>query len=107
MAEAARQLEGNEAFWDVHDYLYENQQTLKQGRIDTVAVAELSRSEKIELYSPFADRECLHCHQGARGYETLPKHVEARERLQNGELRCFSCHFLKHSVHELDKSSGL
>ncbi|MCH7992986.1 MAG: thioredoxin domain-containing protein [Planctomycetes bacterium] len=41
MAEAARQLEGNDAFWDVHDYLYENQQTLKQGKIDTAAVAEV------------------------------------------------------------------
>ncbi|MCH9034320.1 MAG: thioredoxin domain-containing protein [Planctomycetes bacterium] len=41
MAEAARQLEGNDAFWDVHDYLYENQQTLKQGKIDTALVAEV------------------------------------------------------------------
>lgn len=41
MAEAARQLEGNEAFWDVHDYLFENQQALRQGKIETTAVAEV------------------------------------------------------------------
>ena len=59
--------------------------------------------EKIELYEPYNDRECLHCHAGARSYEEHPQHVKAREKLQQGRLRCFSCHFKKHGLDSLHK----
>lgn len=59
--------------------------------------------ERIELYEPYNNRECLHCHSGSRAFEENEQHVQARARLQEGELRCFSCHFKKHGVHELDR----
>ncbi|MFQ5463583.1 MAG: vitamin K epoxide reductase family protein [Phycisphaerae bacterium] len=40
MAEAARLLGGNEAFWRAHDFLFANQHTLKRGKMTAQAVAE-------------------------------------------------------------------
>ena len=56
--------------------------------------------DKIELYAPYNNRECLHCHRDSRAFEEHPQHVKARERLEDGELRCFACHFKKHGVHD-------
>lgn len=57
--------------------------------------------EKIELYEPYKNRECLHCHEGSRAFEEHPQHVASRDRLQSNELRCFACHFKKHGVHDM------
>ena len=54
--------------------------------------------DKIELYEPYSDRECLHCHEGARNFEQLEQHIEVREKLKDGRLRCFSCHFNTHDI---------
>jgi cytochrome c-type protein NapC len=54
--------------------------------------------DKIELYEPYNDRECLHCHAGSRVFEELPEHVKVRDKLKDGALRCFSCHFQAHDI---------
>ena len=58
--------------------------------------------EHIELYTPFANRECLHCHDGARSFEESPIHEGIMETLKNDELSYTECHNLFHEVAELD-----
>jgi protein-disulfide isomerase len=40
MAEAARILGGNEAFWKAHDFLFDNQDKLRRGRLAPAALAD-------------------------------------------------------------------
>jgi len=56
---------------------------------------------KIELYEPFKNRECLHCHGGARTFEEQDFHIEYREALQTNETSCLECHDLTHEVEKL------
>jgi nitrate/TMAO reductase-like tetraheme cytochrome c subunit len=61
--------------------------------------------EHIKLYTPYNNRECLHCHDGARGFEDNSEHKQERARIQRNELSCLSqgCHPNVHAVDELDK----
>jgi nitrate/TMAO reductase-like tetraheme cytochrome c subunit len=56
---------------------------------------------KIELYEPFQNRECLHCHDGARTFEEQDFHIEYREALATNETSCLECHDLAHDVEKL------
>jgi nitrate/TMAO reductase-like tetraheme cytochrome c subunit len=49
---------------------------------------------EIALYDPFENRECLHCHNGARSFEEHPVHVPLRAQIGTGELKCVGCHNL-------------
>ena len=55
--------------------------------------------EKIELYEPYKNRECLHCHGGARNF--LEAHGEDVPSLQSNETSCLDCHDLFHAVDEV------
>jgi cytochrome c-type protein NapC len=64
--------------------------------------------KKIKLYSPYNNRECLHCHAGARSYEEGATHNEEplrRRLISENKLSCISsgCHNLVHNVEGLDK----
>ncbi len=59
--------------------------------------------EELELYEPFSNRECLHCHEGARSYEENDLHAEMLGELATGELSCLECHA---SVHEVESIHG-
>lgn len=52
--------------------------------------------ENIQLYSPYANRECLHCHSGARRFEEL--HADDMSVLVADEIACMDCHGLAHDV---------
>jgi len=52
--------------------------------------------EKIELYSPYLNRECLYCHTGGRRFEDLHEHDMAS--LVNNEISCMDCHGKAHDV---------
>ncbi len=58
--------------------------------------------EKIELYDPYENRECLHCHDGARSFEEHPVHSSMLTQFKDEELSCLECHVLTHSVAELE-----
>lgn len=60
--------------------------------------------EKIVLYSPYENRECLYCHDGARSFEENVIHTGIRDVLQANKISCLSCHNL---VHNVDKLEGL
>jgi cytochrome c-type protein NapC len=62
--------------------------------------------EKIKLYTPFNNRECLHCHAGTRVFEEEPKHTKTPEMMQqimSNQLSCMTakCHSIVHDVDTL------
>ena len=62
--------------------------------------------EKIKLYRPFNNRECLHCHAGARSYLEDKNHLEKPETLplaNANKLSCMAsdCHDVMHDVEDL------
>jgi cytochrome c-type protein NapC len=59
--------------------------------------------EKIALYEPYNNRECLHCHAGARSFEESELHVEIRDELRTNQTSCLECHDV---VHEVDQLAG-
>jgi cytochrome c-type protein NapC len=64
--------------------------------------------EKIKLYEPFNNRECLHCHAGARSFEEGAVHNADPETLpavKANKLSCLSsgCHEVVHNVGDLNK----
>jgi nitrate/TMAO reductase-like tetraheme cytochrome c subunit len=58
---------------------------------------------KPELYGPYQNRECLHCHSGARSFEESEMHIEMREELTTDETSCLECHDMTHSTENLCK----
>ena len=58
----------------------------------------------IHLYQPFNNRECLHCHEGARSFQS-PTHLAMMDQLKGNQLSCVSsgCHDTVHKVETLDK----
>lgn len=57
--------------------------------------------EKLELYEPYQNRECLSCHGGARSFLEGEVHVDFIEELKSGETSCLECHDVVHDVDEL------
>lgn len=56
--------------------------------------------EKIELYEPYNNRECLHCHAGARSFEESDLHKEMRADLGSNTTSCLECHDVVHQAGE-------
>lgn len=62
----------------------------------------------IKLYNPYNNRECLHCHLGARSFEQGAIHnadPQTMADIKSNKLSCVSsgCHDLVHNVASLDK----
>ena len=55
-------------------------------------------TEEIELYSPYRNRECLHCHAGARAFLENELHAEVLAELRSEEMSCLDCHGEVHEV---------
>jgi cytochrome c-type protein NapC len=65
------------------------------------------KPEDIKLYTPYNNRECLHCHAGARAYEEASSHHKTPDMLAlatANRLSCTSsgCHDIVHDVATLD-----
>lgn len=63
-------------------------------------------SADIALYEPFNNRECLHCHDGARTFEQQSAHnrtPQALADMKSNALSCASsrCHDIVHDVESL------
>jgi cytochrome c-type protein NapC len=56
--------------------------------------------EKITLYTPYNNRECLHCHLGARSFESSAIHLAMLDSLKSNETSCLTsgCHDVVHNV---------
>jgi cytochrome c-type protein NapC len=62
--------------------------------------------DKIELRTPYNNRECLHCHQGARSFEEGATHNMEEGRLalmKSNRLSCMTseCHSSTHDIKNL------
>lgn len=57
--------------------------------------------KQIKLYEPYNNRECLHCHGGARSFEANDVHQSVRAELAKGSTSCLECHSTIHNVHAL------
>ena len=58
--------------------------------------------DEIELYSPYQNRECLHCHVGARSFDEL--HSNDMPELTSNEISCMECHGPAHEIHDLEQA---
>jgi len=60
-------------------------------------------SQPIHLYTPYNNRECLHCHLGARSFESDATHSAIRDDLVSNQLSCLTsgCHDGVHNVAQL------
>ena len=61
------------------------------------------KTGEIKLYQPFNNRECLHCHAGARSSLETSGHqktADLRQKADNNEMSCMSsrCHDITHDV---------
>jgi nitrate/TMAO reductase-like tetraheme cytochrome c subunit len=64
--------------------------------------------QTIHLYSPYNNRECLHCHEGARSFVEAVTHKSApgrMEAIRGNRVSCMSkdCHGPVHDVAHVDK----
>lgn len=61
----------------------------------------------IQLYHPYNNRECLHCHAGARSFVDDPIHSAMMDTLTSNKLSCVSsgCHDVVHNVSGLAKDT--
>jgi cytochrome c-type protein NapC len=57
--------------------------------------------EKIELSQPYQNRECLHCHAGARSYEESDGHADDLADIASGKTSCLECHETVHDTESL------
>jgi len=62
--------------------------------------------EEIKLYSPFHNRECLHCHAQMRAFLEEPRHTKQPDlmaKLKSNQVSCMSsgCHDIVHNVSTL------
>jgi len=62
------------------------------------------KPEDIKLYTPFNNRECLHCHLGARSFEKPKIHNVMMASLTDNKTSCLTggCHDTVHNVGGLD-----
>jgi len=60
--------------------------------------------DKLALYDPFKNRECLHCHANARSFEETSPHKEMKEQLVGNDMSCLTCHNKVHDVANIDKT---
>jgi cytochrome c-type protein NapC len=54
--------------------------------------------EKLALYQPFPNANCLHCHDDARRFVEAPAHKPNLDALTQGSMSCLSCHNMKHDL---------
>lgn len=51
---------------------------------------------KIELYQPYPNRNCLHCHEDARRYIEAPPHQPFLAEMASNNRSCLQCHAVAH-----------
>ena len=91
----------DEACYTCHtDYVMYGTLLTKLHGLRHVYVQYLSKPENpIRLYTPYNNRECLHCHAGARSFEDGAVHMAIMSDIVSNQISCISsgCH---NNVHD-------
>jgi cytochrome c-type protein NapC len=58
--------------------------------------------KKIELYQPYPNSNCLHCHADARRFVEGVAHRPVLDALYAGTTACVSCHQIAHDMAKVD-----
>jgi cytochrome c-type protein NapC len=53
---------------------------------------------KLTLYEPYANSNCLHCHDDARRFREQPAHAPVMESITTGSMSCLTCHRVAHDM---------
>lgn len=77
-----------------------------RGLRHVIAYYSGSPPDTVKLYSPYKNRECLHCHAGSRSFEESPGHQDPQtplDAIEEGTVSCLEggCHDVAHGVDEL------
>ncbi|MDA8019004.1 MAG: NapC/NirT family cytochrome c [Thermoanaerobaculia bacterium] len=54
--------------------------------------------ETLELYQPYQNRECLHCHGASRSFVEGELHVDLLDDMRSNEVSCLECHEQVHDA---------
>jgi len=70
----------------------------------------IPQPDKIKLYTPYNNRECLHCHLGARTFEEEPRHRKTPDmmaKIKSNQMSCMSsnCHDVIHNIDDLKNAT--
>jgi cytochrome c-type protein NapC len=57
--------------------------------------------EKLALYQPYANSNCLHCHDDARRFREQPAHAPVMESITAGTTSCLTCHRVAHDLNKV------
>jgi cytochrome c-type protein NapC len=66
-------------------------------------LGQIPAPDKLALYKPYSNRNCLHCHDDARRFSESPPHQPVLARLRSGETSCLSCHTVAHDMKKVEK----
>jgi cytochrome c-type protein NapC len=58
--------------------------------------------KKIELYKPYPNSNCLHCHDDMRRFVEGPAHRPILDALYTGKTSCLSCHRIAHDLAKVE-----
>ena len=58
--------------------------------------------KKIELYQPYPNSNCLHCHDDMRRFVEGPAHKPVLSALYAGTTSCLSCHRVAHDMAKVE-----
>lgn len=61
--------------------------------------------EKLELYAPYPNSNCLHCHDDARSFLEAAPHRDHLDALHAGQTSCLSCHAKGHALDQVDEGN--
>jgi cytochrome c-type protein NapC len=61
--------------------------------------------EKLALYQPYPNANCLHCHDDARRFLEQPAHQPVLEAVQSGSRSCLTCHRVAHDMSKVEAHS--
>jgi cytochrome c-type protein NapC len=58
--------------------------------------------EKLALYEPYPNANCLHCHDDGRRFREQPAHAPVMDAALAGTTSCLSCHQVTHDMKKVD-----
>jgi cytochrome c-type protein NapC len=58
--------------------------------------------QKLALYEPYRNANCLHCHDDARRFREQPAHAPVMDAITTGTTSCLACHQVAHDMKKVE-----